>query len=306
MTEKDLITRIRAGDRRALARALTLAENRRPEARPILAALTPHAGTAMVLGLTGSAGVGKSTLADALAASASRRGRQVAVLAVDPTSPFTGGALLGDRARMASGTRSSDVFIRSMATRGHVGGLASAVFEAIVLIEASGKDFILLETVGAGQDEVEVAAVAGLTLVIMAPGLGDELQASKAGLAEIADVFVVNKADREGADRLVEELAASRRGFRHTPPVLKTVATQGEGVEELLDVALGLVDSVKLSRRRFVNRWLREVVHQLIDEKVPAQAWDEAVDAVLSHSTDPFEAAEKLLKHAKAVPGETM
>ncbi len=180
------------------------------------------------MGITGAPGVGKSTLADSLARKASEAGRKVAILAIDPTSPLTGGALLGDRARM---DLESTIFIRSMASRGHVGGLADAAREALVLLEAAGKDFILLETVGTGQDEIEVAAAADVTLLVLAPGLGDEVQAAKAGILEIADVLVANKSDRDGADVLAEDL----RAIAGTRPVRKTVAIRAEGVEDVLD-----------------------------------------------------------------------
>jgi LAO/AO transport system kinase len=227
---EDLLTRLQSGDERALARALSLVENRSPEAGEIVRRAARTARPAIVVGLTGPPGVGKSTLADALARKARSAGKTVAILAVDPTSPLSGGALLGDRARM---DLDSSIFIRSMATRGHVGGLADAALEALVLLEAAGKDFILLETVGAGQDEVEVAAAADATILVLAPGLGDEIQAAKSGIIEIADVLVVNKADREGADLLEKDLVAVA-GER---PVRRTIAIRGEGVAEVLSDA---------------------------------------------------------------------
>ncbi len=200
-------------------------------ARELLRRQSPRGGAAMIVGVTGAPGVGKSTLADSLARRAQEAGRKVAILAIDPTSPLSGGALLGDRARM---DLDSSIFIRSMATRGHVGGLAEAAFDALILLEAAGKDFILLETVGAGQDEVEVASAADATLLVLAPGLGDEIQAAKSGILEIADVLVVNKSDREGADRLEKELL----GVAGERPVRRTTATRDEGVSEVLRDAL--------------------------------------------------------------------
>jgi LAO/AO transport system kinase len=228
---EDLLTQLRSGDDRALARALSLVENRDRQARELLRRVVSGAGSATIVGITGPPGVGKSTLADALARKAHETGKTVAILAIDPTSPLSGGALLGDRARM---DLDSSIFIRSMATRGHVGGLAGAASEALVLLEAAGKDFILLETVGAGQDEIEVAATADATLLVLAPGLGDEIQAAKSGIVEIADVLVVNKSDREGADLLQKDLL----GVAGERPVRKTTAIRGEGVAELLSDAL--------------------------------------------------------------------
>jgi LAO/AO transport system kinase len=198
---------------------------------------------------------------------------------------------------METANRTPEIFIRSMATRGHVGGLAAAAFEAITLLDASGKDFILVETVGVGQDEVEVAAAVGLTLVVLAPGLGDELQANKAGLLEIADVLVVNKADREGADRLAEELASAHNDSRGSPPVVRTIATTGEGVDRLIKEAGNLEASSRAEarRKRFVEGWLGEVLHQALREKVKDKVWKDAVDRVLSRSTDPFAAVDTVL-----------
>jgi len=299
MTVKDLAARLRKGDSRALARALTLVENRRPEGRELVAELYPETGGATVWGLTGPPGVGKSTLADAIAARAKEGGKDVAVLAIDPSSPFTGGAFLGDRTRMETANQSPDIFIRSMATRGHVGGLAAAAFEAITLLDAAGKDFILVETVGIGQDEVEVAAAVGLTLVVLAPGLGDELQANKAGLLEIADVLVVNKADRDGADRLAEELRSAHNDPSGCPPVVCTTATTGEGVERIFEEAAksDAVSGVRSEARqkRFIEGWLNEVLHQRLREEVKDEVWKDAVERVLARSTDPFAAAETVL-----------
>jgi LAO/AO transport system kinase len=203
---------------------------------------------------------------------------------------------------MESGSKNPDVFIRSMATRGHVGGLAASAFEAIALLEAAGRDFILVETIGAGQDEVEVAGAVGLTLVVMAPGLGDEIQASKAGLLEIADVLVVNKSDREGADRLVAELSTSRTESKETP-VMRTTATKGEGVEELYETVQtlqsGCESGVEIRRKYFVEKWLREVVARALLDEVNVDVWNGAVRDVVDRRVDPFTAAEKILDFVK-------
>ena len=241
---EDLLTRLRSGDDRALARALTLVENRSPQGRELLRRVVSAQGAATIVGITGPPGVGKSTLADALAREAHAAGKTVAILAVDPTSPLSGGALLGDRARM---DLDSSIFIRSMATRGHVGGLAGAAFEALVLLEAAGKDVVLVETVGAGQDEIEVAATADATLLVLAPGLGDEIQAAKSGIVEIADVLVVNKSDREGAEVLENDLLAVARGR----PVRRTTATRAEGISEVLSDALR-IGGVRAGERRLL------------------------------------------------------
>jgi GTPase len=291
---------LRRGEPRSLARALSLVENRSPDARALLEEVfrNPGAAGALVVGLTGPPGVGKSTLVDELARRARDAGRHVAILAIDPTSPLTGGALLGDRARMDSGARDPAIFIRSMATRDHVGGLSSAAFEALLLIEASGKDFILLETVGAGQDEVEVAAAVDVTVVVLAPGLGDDVQAAKAGILEVADVLVANKADRDGAELLVDQLS-SVAGKR---PVRKTVAIEGTGVDELLADCLRLGPGGRRVRQAEV--WLEDVLRTMVRDRISDAAWRSALRDVEERKLTPYEAAERLLEGLERNPGK--
>ena len=227
----DPVLQIRNGNLRALARLATGVENRDPQALDTLRALAPFAGHARILGITGPPGAGKSTLVDALALELRRRGKTVAILAVDPTSTLTGGAILGDRIRMQQHHADSGIFIRSMATRGTLGGLARATADLARLMDAAGRDYVLIETVGVGQDEVEITSVAHLTTVVLVPGMGDDVQAIKAGIMEIAGLFVINKSDHPGADRVERELHAE--GF--TCPVVRTVATAGKGIGELAD-----------------------------------------------------------------------
>ena len=235
---RDWARRIREGDVRAVARAATAIENRREEARGLLEELAPYAGRSRVVGITGPPGVGKSTLADRLTRVLRDRRQAVGVVSVDPSSPFSGGALLGDRIRMQEHYADPGVFIRSMATRGSMGGLARATADMAVLLAAAGKDFILIETVGVGQDEVDVARVADAVVVVLVPGMGDDVQASKAGIMEIADVFVINKADHPGVERVEREIQAvlglAPRPDGWVPPVVRTVASEGVGISELL------------------------------------------------------------------------
>ena len=236
MEIQGLSERVLAGDRRAVARAISLVEDGSPQLPELSAALYPHTGSAHTIGLTGSPGVGKSSLAAQLVKAARERERTVAVLAIDPTSPFSGGALLGDRLRMQAHATDRGVFIRSMATRGHLGGMALAAPEAVRVLDASGKDLVLIETVGVGQAEVEVATATDTTLVVLQPGYGDAIQAAKAGILEVADVFVVNKADRDGAGDVVRDLRGMLRmgpKLEWEPPIVKTSTVDGSGVEEL-------------------------------------------------------------------------
>jgi len=234
----DLVARARAGEVRAVARLVSLVEDESPLLREVMAALAPHAGGAQVIGITGSPGVGKSTTTNALVGALRDAGRRVGVLAVDPSSPFSGGALLGDRVRMSDHAADAGVYIRSMAARGHLGGLAWSTPQAIRVLDAAGYDVVLVETVGVGQSEVDIAAQADTTLVLLAPGMGDGIQAAKAGILEIGDVYVVNKADRDGADQVRRDLRsmmslAARSPGAWRPPVVATVARAGTGVEEL-------------------------------------------------------------------------
>ncbi|WP_419997898.1 methylmalonyl Co-A mutase-associated GTPase MeaB [Streptomyces boninensis] len=236
-----LVSQAREGNPRAVARLISLVEGAAPELREVMATLAPLAGNAHVIGITGSPGVGKSTSTSALVTAYRQRGKRVGVLAVDPSSPFSGGALLGDRVRMGEHASDAGVYIRSMATRGHLGGLAWSAPQAIRVLDAAGCDVVLVETVGVGQSEVEIAAQADTSVVLLAPGMGDGIQAAKAGILEIGDVFVVNKADRDGADATARELnhmlglgeARSKGDWR--PPIVKTVAARGEGTDEVVE-----------------------------------------------------------------------
>jgi LAO/AO transport system kinase len=233
----DSARKIREGDARALARAATGIENRDPQAMETLRELAPGTGHAKIVGITGPPGVGKSTLVDALASALRRQGKTLAILAVDPTSRITGGAILGDRIRMQQHHADPGIFIRSMATRGNLGGLARATAGMAQLMDAAGKDYVIIETVGVGQAEIEIAGLAQVTVVVLVPGMGDDVQTIKAGILEIADIFVVNKSDQPGADRVQQELEAMlslTQGRR--PPIVKTVATDGQGIDELLDL----------------------------------------------------------------------
>ena len=306
----DLVGRARDGDARAVARLISLVEDQSPLLREVMAALAPHAGHAHIVGITGSPGVGKSTSTSALVGELRRAGRRVGVLAVDPSSPFSGGALLGDRVRMQDHALDRDVYIRSMASRGHLGGLSWTTPQALRVLDAAGCDVILIETVGVGQSEVEVAGLADTTLVLLAPGMGDGIQAAKAGILEIGDVYVVNKADRDGADTLRRELRsmlalADRPEGAWRPPIVKTVASRGEGLDELVAEidrhAAWLREIGELASRR--TRRARDEI-EAIAVTALRERWgdvhgrselDELAAAVAAGDSDPYAAAETLL-----------
>ena len=299
----------RAGDRRALARLLTAVENHTPLAEHALRRLYPEAGHAHLVGITGPPGAGKSTLVAALIAELRARGRTVAVVAVDPSSPITGGALLGDRVRMQSYAADDGVFIRSMASRGHAGGLAATSTTAAVVFDAAGFDVVLLETVGTGQSEVEVAAAADTTVVLEAPEMGDEVQAIKAGLLEVADIVVVNKGDRPGAQRTAAQLRAMlSSGGEHSrskrPEILVATAVTGEGVPELLAAldrhrAAATLGEAPAARRARAAAQVRAVLVERLWDRlagpVLAEVTAQTLDAVARHDTDPYAAADALL-----------
>ncbi len=311
----DAPARILAGDRRALARLITGVENGLPEARAALQQLYPHTGKAHVLGITGPPGSGKSTLVKELAVEYRRRGRTVGVVAVDPTSPFTGGAILGDRVRMQDLHTDPGVFVRSMATRGALGGLSRATADVVSLLDASGKDVVMVETVGVGQDEVDIVRMADTTVVVGVPGLGDEVQALKAGVLEIADIFVVNKSDRENADQLVAELGmllSMAQPREWEVPVLRTVATEAKGVPDLVDAVERHLDYLRRSglwraRRQdtarhqvagIVEEWVRTRTEQLLMDS----QWSQRLAQVAERSEDPYSLARALLAEIKSLP----
>jgi LAO/AO transport system kinase len=306
----ELVERARHGDPRAVARLISLVEDASPALREVMALLAPHAGRAEVVGVTGAPGVGKSTTTTALVSAFRADGRRVGVLAVDPSSPFSGGALLGDRVRMQEHATDQGVYIRSMATRGHLGGLAWATPQALRVLDAAGFDLVMIETVGVGQSEVEVAALADTTLVLLAPGMGDGIQAAKAGILEVGDIFVVNKADRDGADEVVRDLRGTIRLAERGPgewrqPIVKTVAVKGEGLGEVVAAVAKhrtwMAHSGELGRRRRTR--VRDEIEAIAVTALRRRFGDLHGDArldtlaekVLSGEFDPYAAADEII-----------
>jgi LAO/AO transport system kinase len=304
---------VRSGDVRAISRAVSAIENRTREAEEILRQLFPHTGHAYRIGITGAPGTGKSTLVDRLAGLYRSQKKTVGIIAVDPSSPFTGGAILGDRIRMQGHATDSGVFIRSMATRGYLGGLAQATGDTALLLDAAGREMILVETVGVGQGEIEIVRLADCTLVVLVPGMGDDVQSLKAGLMEIADIFVLNKSDREGADRFEAQLKAilqivpERDGWK--PPVVRTVASEGKGIEELArEIARFRAHFEKLQDRSaretaHWKEWLLRLLETRLMERVVGRHMSESefealAREVASRKKDPYAAVNEILSRA--------
>jgi len=305
-----MVDRVLAGDYRAVARLITLVENGEPEAIPYMRQLFPHTGRCLSIGITGAPGAGKSTLADRLAGYYRNLDRKVGIIAVDPTSPFTGGAILGDRIRMQSRSLDQGTFIRSMATRGNLGGLSRATADVLLIMDAAGFDIVLVETVGVGQDEVEIARTAQLTLVLLVPGMGDDVQAMKAGIMEIGDIFVINKADHVGVERIEAELNAllstSTRPDGWKPEVVRTVAPDGIGVDRCAQAVEAWriaqksspyqqEKALQVQKERLLDLVRSEIQRNMLRDPLTANRMTEFALQIAARRMDPYSAAEKLL-----------
>jgi len=307
-----LAERVCAGDARGIARAISLIEDESPAGAALVRAIYPRTGRAYLVGVTGPPGAGKSTLVDRMTTELRKAGRTVGIVAVDPTSPFSGGAILGDRVRMGAHFGDEGVFIRSMATRGHLGGLARATSDAALVLDAAGKDIVIIETVGVGQDEVDIVRTADISIVVLVPGTGDEVQALKAGIMEIADIFVVNKADRDGADRLVQSVAAmlalqTFQAAEWRPPILKTEATTGAGVPGLVEAIEQFrahSEATRATRQRTRQEYrLRDLLShrfmQMVEQSLPDGELQRVVDGIASRQVDPYSAAADIINRVR-------
>lgn len=309
--DTELVQKLLAGEARFIARAITLVENGGDRAADLMRSVFPHTGKATVIGITGAPGAGKSSLVDKLALHYKDQGNKVGIVCIDPSSPFSGGAILGDRIRMATLGLDKNVFIRSMATRGNLGGLSRATVDAVAILDAAGFDKVIVETVGVGQDEVEIVKTADVSVVVLVPGMGDDIQAIKAGIMEIGDVFVINKADREGVLRTQKELEAllslAHRPDMWNPPIVKTIATESKGIEDLSAAITSYLnfqvsDSHAHDRRRAIARWrltelLRErLLAELLKRNGTSEKLDTLAGEVASKEIDPYSAVEQLIK----------
>ena len=315
---QSLIARLRSGDAHALARAISTVENRAPGWSDLLKALFPFTGKARIVGLTGAPGAGKSTLVDQLARHYRKENHSIGIIAVDPTSPYTGGAILGDRIRMQDHYSDPGIYIRSMATRGSLGGLARATADATTVLDASGRDLIMIETVGVGQDEVDIVRLADVTIVILVPGMGDDVQTIKAGIMEIADIFVVNKSDHEGAERVEREIRSMQslatRDDRWMPPIVKTIASEGEGTAELAEAIAAYEAYLKkenLVFKKNVENWRERLVEMLRDAmleearvrlETDGGSLERYAAEIAEHRRDPYSLVEEIARGLERHP----
>ncbi len=309
MLHSEILEKLFAGDARAVARAITKVENGADDAAEIMKAVFPQTGNAVVIGITGSPGAGKSSLVDKLALFYKNKGEKIGIVCVDPSSPFSGGAILGDRIRMQTLGLDKNVFIRSMATRGNLGGLSRATVDAVAILDAAGFDKVIVETVGVGQDEVEIVKTADVSVVVLVPGMGDDIQAIKAGIMEIGDVFVINKADREGVLRTVKELEAllnlAHRPDFWMPPIIKTIATESKGIEDLSKAIESYDEFQKtgenLERRKAIARWrLLELLQEklladVLSRNGTSEKLDKLAQEIAEKKTNPYSAVEEIL-----------
>jgi LAO/AO transport system kinase len=311
---KDLLNDLFNGDTRALARVITRVENRSPDSLEILRQLFPKSGQSLVIGVTGSPGVGKSSLVDRLATAYRQQNKKLGIVAVDPSSPFTGGAILGDRIRMQTLPPDPNIFIRSMATRGNLGGLAATTADVVTVLDAAGREPIIVETVGVGQDEVEIARLADISLVVLVPGMGDDIQALKAGIMEIGDIFVINKCDRPGVEKMeraiVSMLSLAHRHDNWIPPIVKTAATQGEGINELMekiDTCRQFFDSSAVraekkreaARQRLMTQLQERLVSTVIQQVFSNGDIDRIAGEIAERKQDPYSIVDRIVRNAK-------
>jgi LAO/AO transport system kinase len=311
MKMSDLAQEVIKGDHRAIARAISLVENNRSTAQEMMKKIFSHTGESIIIGITGAPGSGKSTLVDQMLGFLRKKGKKIGIVAVDPSSPFSGGAILGDRIRMMQHSVDPEIFIRSMATRGHLGGVAKATGEAIAVLEAAGKNIILVETVGVGQDEVEVVKLADIILVVLIPGTGDEIQVFKAGIMEIADIFVLNKADSPHAERTEKQLKAMLDlglGGKAPPSVINTVATEGKGVDKLIDGIDKLVtdrdQELRDSRKKRLIPWMlmdiiSEKIYSSVTQDIKAAEFEELIERIHRREIDPYTVADEIVGRLK-------
>ncbi len=312
--DNSLLKEVLSGDIRALARAITRVENRSPDSLEILKALFPKTGQSQVIGVTGSPGAGKSSLVDRLAIDYRQSDKSVGIVAVDPSSPFTGGAILGDRIRMQTLGVDPGIYIRSMATRGNLGGLASTTADVVTVLDAAGRDPIIVETVGVGQDEIEIVKLADISVVVLVPGMGDDVQAIKAGLMEIGDIFVINKSDHPGVDKIESAIGAmlslAHRPDDWNPPIVKTVATTGEGTTELVerieecrqvfeDSKIRTQKKRDAARQRLMTQLQERLVAAAVDEVFPDGDLDQLIKEIAERKQDPYSIVEKIVGNSK-------